>query len=324
MNQVVFMSYLSNSFSRRGVPTSPANRPREMSSGESSPPYEPSQPATASTSTPIRAEDLLGHRVSSRSRRCVQRYAMCALCGVLLEEHWAEQEGGRRGRASSASRCWTACSTTSACGSTTGAAASTCSATARAAPWSSPTSARSGSRPSGSPARPLDPLDPALVARARPERRPVALVTGFLGSGKTTLLSRAARATPTMGETAVIVNELGEVGDRPPPAAARRRAHGAARRAAASAARCAATSPTSCATCSAGATRGEIPAVPARRRRDDRARRPGADRLHAALASRSSSTTTSSSASSRRSTRSHGLPRAGVGASRPRPPTRSS
>jgi hypothetical protein len=28
----------------------------------------------------------------------VQRYDMCALCGVLLEDHWAE-EGGRRGRA---------------------------------------------------------------------------------------------------------------------------------------------------------------------------------------------------------------------------------
>jgi hypothetical protein len=25
---------------------------------------------------------------------------MCALCGVLLSEHWAEQEGGRRLRAS--------------------------------------------------------------------------------------------------------------------------------------------------------------------------------------------------------------------------------
>jgi len=23
---------------------------------------------------------------------------MCALCGALLSEHWAEQEGGRRGR----------------------------------------------------------------------------------------------------------------------------------------------------------------------------------------------------------------------------------
>jgi hypothetical protein len=25
--------------------------------------------------------------------------SMCALCGVLLSDHWAEQEGGRRGRA---------------------------------------------------------------------------------------------------------------------------------------------------------------------------------------------------------------------------------
>ena len=53
MNHVVFRPYLSNSFSRRGDPTSPANMPREMSSGESSPPYEPSQPATASTSMPM-------------------------------------------------------------------------------------------------------------------------------------------------------------------------------------------------------------------------------------------------------------------------------
>ena len=39
---------------------------------------------------------------------------------------------------------------------------------------------------------------------------PVSLVTGFLGSGKTTLISRLL-AHPDMGETAVIVNELGEV-----------------------------------------------------------------------------------------------------------------
>jgi G3E family GTPase len=39
----------------------------------------------------------------------------------------------------------------------------------------------------------------------------VSLVTGFLGSGKTTLLSRLLQH-PDMGETAVIVNELGEVG----------------------------------------------------------------------------------------------------------------
>jgi G3E family GTPase len=42
-------------------------------------------------------------------------------------------------------------------------------------------------------------------------KTPVSLVTGFLGSGKTTLLSRLL-AHPEMGETAVIVNELGEVG----------------------------------------------------------------------------------------------------------------
>jgi len=40
---------------------------------------------------------------------------------------------------------------------------------------------------------------------------PVALVTGFLGSGKTTLIG-GLLAHPDMGETAVIVNELGEIG----------------------------------------------------------------------------------------------------------------
>ncbi len=42
------------------------------------------------------------------------------------------------------------------------------------------------------------------------EKLPVVLVTGFLGSGKTTLISRLLRH-PDLGETAVIVNELGEV-----------------------------------------------------------------------------------------------------------------
>jgi G3E family GTPase len=41
-------------------------------------------------------------------------------------------------------------------------------------------------------------------------KTPVALLTGFLGSGKTTLLARLL-GHPDMGETAVIVNELGEV-----------------------------------------------------------------------------------------------------------------
>jgi len=40
---------------------------------------------------------------------------------------------------------------------------------------------------------------------------PVSLVTGYLGSGKTTLISRLLRH-PGMGETAVIVNEIGEIG----------------------------------------------------------------------------------------------------------------
>src|SRR6185437_2668013 len=52
MNQVVRRPCRRNSSSSRGVPTSPANRPRLMSFGEFSPPYEPSQPPTASTSTP--------------------------------------------------------------------------------------------------------------------------------------------------------------------------------------------------------------------------------------------------------------------------------
>jgi G3E family GTPase len=41
-------------------------------------------------------------------------------------------------------------------------------------------------------------------------KTPVALVTGFLGSGKTTLISRLL-GHPDLSETAVIVNELGEV-----------------------------------------------------------------------------------------------------------------
>jgi G3E family GTPase len=43
------------------------------------------------------------------------------------------------------------------------------------------------------------------------ERIPVFLLTGFLGSGKTTLLNAALRA-PGMEHTAVVVNELGDIG----------------------------------------------------------------------------------------------------------------
>ena len=40
---------------------------------------------------------------------------------------------------------------------------------------------------------------------------PVSVLTGFLGSGKTTVLNRLL-AHPDTGETAVIVNEFGEIG----------------------------------------------------------------------------------------------------------------
>ena len=42
------------------------------------------------------------------------------------------------------------------------------------------------------------------------ERLPVSLITGFLGSGKTTLLNRLLQQ-PEMADTAVIINEFGEV-----------------------------------------------------------------------------------------------------------------
>jgi G3E family GTPase len=46
---------------------------------------------------------------------------------------------------------------------------------------------------------------------AIPDLIPVTLLTGFLGSGKTTLL-RSLLARPELGDTAVLINEFGEVG----------------------------------------------------------------------------------------------------------------
>jgi G3E family GTPase len=46
---------------------------------------------------------------------------------------------------------------------------------------------------------------------SRTTTRPITIVTGFLGSGKTTLLRRLL-ASPGMHDTAVLVNEFGEVG----------------------------------------------------------------------------------------------------------------
>ena len=51
---------------------------------------------------------------------------------------------------------------------------------------------------------------PSLFAQDDTARTPVFVLTGFLGSGKTTLLNRLLRE-PSLADTAVIVNELGEV-----------------------------------------------------------------------------------------------------------------
>ncbi len=45
---------------------------------------------------------------------------------------------------------------------------------------------------------------------AEPDTIPVTVLTGFLGSGKTTLLRRAL-SSPDLGDTAVVINELGEI-----------------------------------------------------------------------------------------------------------------
>jgi G3E family GTPase len=49
------------------------------------------------------------------------------------------------------------------------------------------------------------------AARIKTARIPVFLLTGFLGSGKTTLLNAALRS-PALANSAVVVNELGEIG----------------------------------------------------------------------------------------------------------------
>jgi Ni2+-binding GTPase involved in maturation of urease and hydrogenase len=51
----------------------------------------------------------------------------------------------------------------------------------------------------------------SLDRRSAPAQTPVTVVTGFLGSGKTTMIARLLRQ-PGLANTAVIVNEFGEVG----------------------------------------------------------------------------------------------------------------
>ena len=57
--------------------------------------------------------------------------------------------------------------------------------------------------------------DPKRTERGQPakpvERLPVSVLTGFLGSGKTTLLRELLRH-PDFSETAVVINEFGEIG----------------------------------------------------------------------------------------------------------------
>ena len=53
--------------------------------------------------------------------------------------------------------------------------------------------------------------DPAAVDMAPQAPIPVSVLSGFLGSGKTTLI-RNLLANPAARDTAVIVNEFGEVG----------------------------------------------------------------------------------------------------------------
>ena len=50
-----------------------------------------------------------------------------------------------------------------------------------------------------------------MVDNAAPAFTPVNLITGFLGSGKTTLLNRMLKS-PKLADTAVLINEFGEVG----------------------------------------------------------------------------------------------------------------
>ena len=147
------------------------------------------------------------------------------------------------------------------------------------------TSARSGRRRSASPAGRSTRSTPSSWSRSRSCKTPVVARHGLPRERQDDAdLARCSRS-PELGETAVIVNELGEIGIDHHLLQPGRRAHGAARDRlpllhAARRSRGRAARP------ARPARRGRDPAVPARRRRDDRARRPGADRRDARSRSR--------------------------------------
>ena len=132
---------------------------------------------------------------------------MCSLCGVLRNEHWADEGAGRRarvirtallervlGRFGLGVREWAGQYVVS-----DGKGRSEV-ADDLAGLWAA------AERLAGQAARPTRPGAPGPRVKT-----PVALVTGYLGSGKTTLI-RALLEDPALGDTAVIVNELGEIG----------------------------------------------------------------------------------------------------------------
>ncbi len=108
---------------------------------------------------------------------------------------------------------------------------------------------------------------------------PVTIITGFLGSGKTTVLNHLVKQ-PGMQSTAVIINEFGEVGidhllvetSNETDGGAQQRLHMLhdPRR-----------SGRQLGSLAMWIDVGRVPPVEARRRGNDRARRPGANHAHA-------------------------------------------